>query len=433
MAHATDPPSGRLRTALARHRPLAAVLLIAVAARAVVAVGYAPALFFPDSWSYVGAAYGESHLGGIRPPGYALAMWGMDVVAGRSLALVTTVQHLAGLAAGLIVYALALRLGAGRALATVAAAIVLLDGYAIALEQHILAETLCTLAMVASVALLVTARSAPATALAGMLLAVAVLMRTPTVFMVPLWIAYGLHRHRPARAWLAPLLGLGVTLAAFMVVNHAQTGRLGLTNADGWFLYGRTAAIADCTRFTPPAGTEPLCEPPGHPERPPIHYVWSPDSPAQRLYGRVGAPGSDGPLRDFATATIRSRPLAFARLVGEDLLRYADPGAETPGGSDGAISLPERPRTQPGWLDSDARDRYVPGYEPPPTGGTGLARAYAGVIRFPRPLLVVLVAARFVLLAVALRRRTAQRLPEVLLLSGSGIALIAGATLTSAF
>src|SRR5829696_9584167 len=109
MSHATHSRSARLRAGLREHRAIAAVLAVAAVARAVVAGGYAPALFFPDSWSYVGAAYGESHLGGIRPPGYALAMWGMDVVAGRSLALVTTVQHLAGLAAGLIVYALALR------------------------------------------------------------------------------------------------------------------------------------------------------------------------------------------------------------------------------------------------------------------------------------------------------------------------------------
>jgi hypothetical protein len=360
-------------------------------------------------------------------------MWAMGLPTGDSLAVVTTVQHLAGLATGLIVYVLLLRLGAGRAIAAVAAGVILLDGYAIALEQHILAEPLCTLAMVASVALLVTARSAPALAFAGVLLAVAVLMRTPTVFIVPLWVAYLLVRHRPARAWAAPLLGLGAILAAFAAVNQAQTGRLGLTSADGWFLYGRTAALADCTRFTPPAGTEALCEPPGHPERPPIHYVWAPESPAQRLYGRVGAPGSDDRLRAFALATIRSRPAAFARLVGEDLLRYADPGAATPGGSDGAITLPAHPRTQPGWLDVEARDRYVPGYEPEVSPPAGVARAYAGAIRFPRPLLVVLVALPLALLIVAARGRGARRLPEVALLSGSGVALIAGATLTSAF
>ncbi len=258
-------------------------------------------------------------------------------------------------------------------------------------------------------------------------------MRTPTIFVVPLWLAYLVSRHRPARAWLAPALALAGTLAAFLAVNQAQTGRSGLTNADGWFLYGRTAALADCTRFTPPAGTEALCEPAGHPERPPIFYVWSPESPAQRLYGRVGAPGSDDDLRAFALATLRSRPLAFAQRVGEDLVRYADPSAETPGGSDGAITLPEEPRTMPGWLDMEARDRYVPGYEPEVAAPAGLARAYAGVVRFPRPLLVVLVALPVVALVLLRRRGRRGRPAEIALLSGSGVALIAGATLTSAF
>lgn len=421
--------------ALHRHWPILAVLALAVVARAVVAIAYAPALMFPDSWSYVGAAYGESHLGGIRPPGYGLVMFALDEVTGPSLGVVTALQHVAGLGVGVIVYALLLRLGTGRLIATVAAALVLLDGYTIALEQHILAESFTTAAMVASVALLVTTRGALPLAVAGILLAVAVLMRTPTIFLVPFWVAYLLYRHRPARAWLAPLLGLAATLAAFMVVNQAQTGRAGLTNADGWFLYGRTAALADCTRFTPPAGTEALCEPAGHAERPPIFYVWSPESPAQRLYGRVGAPGSDDDLRAFALATLRSRPLAFAQLVGEDLLRYADPSAETPGGSDGAITLPAEPRTMPGWLDVAARDRYVPGYEPAVAAPSGLARAYANVVRFPRPLLVVLVALPLVALVPALRRRRPgrSRLAEVALLSGGGVALIAGATLTSAF
>jgi len=88
----------------------------------------------------------------------------------------------------------------------------------------------------------------------------------------------------------------------------------------------------------------------------------------------------------------------------------------------------------PGWLDVAARDRYVRGYEPEVAAPSGLARAYATVIRFPRPLLVVLVALPLVALVPALRRRRpGSRLAEIALLSGGGVALIAGATLTSAF
>src|SRR4029078_6105761 len=73
-------------------------------------------------------------------------------------------------------------------------------------------------------------------------------------------------------------------------------------------------------------------------------------------------------------------------------------------------------------------------YEPSVAAPAGVARAYAHVVRFPRALLVVLLALPRIALVVALRRRRpGRRLAEIALLSGGGVALIAGATLTSAF
>ena len=226
MTDGTDHPRGRLRAALDAHWPILAVLAVAVLARAAVAIAYAPALMFPDSWSYVGTAYGDSHLGGIRPPGYGLTMFALEKVTGPSLGVVTALQHVAGLGIGVIVYALLLGLArppdrhrrrrgrAARRLRDRARAAHpgrdvhdRRDGR----ERRPAAHD----------PLRRPARRR------RLLLAVAVLMRTPTIFLVPFWVAYLLHRHRPARAWVAPLLGLGVTLAAFMVVNQAQTGRSG--------------------------------------------------------------------------------------------------------------------------------------------------------------------------------------------------------------
>ena len=56
---------------------------------------------------------------------------------------------------GVLVYALILRLRLPRWLATAGAAVVVLDAYAIALEQQILAEAFFTLALVASFYLVV--------------------------------------------------------------------------------------------------------------------------------------------------------------------------------------------------------------------------------------------------------------------------------------
>jgi hypothetical protein len=410
-----------------------AVVVLAVVVRVVVAIAYRPALFFTDSWGYVRAAYGPSHLGGLRPPGYPLILWALDGTIGRSLAVTTTVQHLAGIVVGVLVYVLLIRLDVARPLAAVAAAIVLLDSYAITLEQTILAEAFCTTALVGSVALLVLSRSAPALVLSGLLLVGAVVIRTNCVFAVPVWVIYALYHHRSARARLAALASLLGALAAFMAVNGAKTGHYGLTSADGWFLYGRTAAIADCSKFTPPRGTERLCEPPGHPEHSPIYYVWTPQSPAWHLYGSMGAPGSARPLRQFALATIRARPFAYTKLVGADLLRYAEPGAATPGGSDAAVTLPAEPRPPQGPTDTETRDQYFPDYHPSVSAPAGLARTYANVFHFPRPLLIALAGIPLVLLGFRLRGRPTNHLPETLLLSGSGIALVIGATATSAF
>jgi hypothetical protein len=419
-------PIDRLRDVIDRHRAIVAVVCLAVAVRVVVAVSYRPALFFTDSWGYVRAAYGPSHLGGLRPPGYPLILWVLDGTVGRALVVTTTLQHLAGLVVGVLVYVLLIRLGVARWPAALAAAVVLLDSYAITLEQTILAEAFCTAALVGSVALLVLSRRAPLLVISGLLLAGAVIIRTNAVFAVPVWLVYALYRHRSPRARIATVVSLVGALVAFTAVNGAKTGHFGLTSADGWFLYGRTAAIADCSRFTPPPGTQRLCEPPGHPEHSPIYYVWTPQSPAWHVYGGMGAPGSAAPLRAFATAAIRARPFAYAGLVGADLLRYVEPGASTPGGSDSAITLPAAPGAV---FDPATRDQYFPDYRPAASAPAGLARAYADVFHFPRPLLVVLVAAPLVLLAL----RRGAHLAEVLLLSGSGIALVVGATATSAF
>ena len=101
----------------------------------------------------------------------------------------------------------------------------------------------------------------------------------------------------------------------FSTLDRASTGHSGWTHADGWFLYGRVASIADCSRFTPPAGTQRLCQPPGALDKPPIYYVWGPRSPAGRMFNGPYSTGSSQVLHRFAVATIEGRPGAYAALV----------------------------------------------------------------------------------------------------------------------
>ena len=77
-------------------------------------------------------------------------------------------------------------------LSTVVAAIVLLDSYAIALEQHVLAEAFFTLALVAAVFLVLAQREPSTFAIGagGLLLGASATMRTAALFAVPVWLLY---------------------------------------------------------------------------------------------------------------------------------------------------------------------------------------------------------------------------------------------------
>ena len=104
-----------LATAAARvvagHRLFAVLLVAAAAVRVLVQIAYRPALFFyGDSFAYLENA-AKLQPEPIRPTGYPALLRAVLVV--HDLAAVPAVQHLLGLATGVLVYALVRRLGAG--------------------------------------------------------------------------------------------------------------------------------------------------------------------------------------------------------------------------------------------------------------------------------------------------------------------------------
>src|SRR3954462_9598207 len=103
------------RHKLARHWPLALVLALAAALRIAAAIAYRPAIFFGDSWAYLDLAYRGDPVGFApdRPSGYPLLIELLSL-AGRSLAVITTAQHVAALAVGVLVYLLSTRIGLPR-------------------------------------------------------------------------------------------------------------------------------------------------------------------------------------------------------------------------------------------------------------------------------------------------------------------------------
>jgi hypothetical protein len=433
-----------MRSLLRAHWPLLVVLAIAAAVRVAVAIAYRPAIFFGDSWAYLDLAYGGDPVGFApdRPSGYPLAI---DLLSlfGRSLAAITTVQHLAGLATGVLVYALLMRLGVPRWLSTAGAAVVLLDAYAIALEQQILAEAFFTLAVAAALFLVVGRdRGTIALAASGALLAAAATMRTAALFAVPVWALYVVWAHRRPRLVVPAALGLMVPLLAYASWHAADTGRFGLTQADGWFLYGRVGEIADCGKAEIPSAARPLCDRSARDRREGAAYhIWNADGPARRTFGGMSADPdeqarSNAALRGFARAIIRDRPGRYAELVFDDFLRYFTPGARARGNSDLAVALPQFGRIVR--RNEIARDRWFPGFVPHVHPPARRVRDYHERVHTPRPLMGALAIAALLELALAaaafaLRRRPPPRRREVFLMAGAGLAMLLGTAATSEF
>jgi hypothetical protein len=433
-----------MRSLLRAHWPLLVVLAVASAVRVAVAIAYQPAIFFGDSWAYLDLAFAGDPVGFApdRPSGYPLAIDLLSVF-GRSLAAITTAQHLAGLVTGVLVYALLRRLALPRWLATAGAAVVLLDAYAIALEQQILAEAFFTLALAASCFCVVGRdRGMVALAASGGLLAVAVTMRTAALFAVPVWLLYVVWAHRRPRLLLPAALGLALPLLAYASWQAADTGRFGLTQADGWFLYGRVGEIADCGDAKIPAAARPLCDrTPRDRREGAAYHIWNADGPARRAFGGMSSDPdtqarSNDALGGFARAIIRDRPGEYANLVWDDFLRYFTPGARARGNSDLAVALPQFGRLVR--RNEIARDRWFPDFVPHVRPPAKRVRDYHERVHVPRPLMAALAIAALLELALAavalaLRRGLPARRREVFLLAGAGLAMLLGTAATSEF
>ena len=134
----------------------------------------------------------------------------------------------------------------------------------------------------------------------------------------------GRWRVRLGRAILAIGTAIAV-LAVYMGAHAIKEGDLAITRMGGWALYARTAQFADCSKFTPPSGTDRLCEGiPSEQRNGPEFYGWEASSPARKLFGEP--PRGDAQLGDFGRTAIVSQPFAFGETVFNDIVRYVAPG-----------------------------------------------------------------------------------------------------------
>jgi hypothetical protein len=422
-----------LGDALRRHWLLVTALVLALALRVVVALAYPPALFFGgDSSQYLKLALTGDPVGVAfeRPSGYPLLIHAVFWL-GRSLTLLIALQHLAGLVTGVLTYALARRLGLKTWLAAALAALVLFDAYALALEQHVLAEAFFTPLLVGSLLLAVGPGSAAGLAASGLLLGIAVTVRTEALFALPVWLIAVVWARPGWRPALAAVVACALPLGAYAVWHHAETGRYGLTEARGWFLYARIGEIGDCAGVDVPAAGRALCRRvPGDDREGASYHLWAADGTAHRAFGSLtGSLARERHLNDVmwdhAVAIIRDRPWRYTGMVAADVARYFEPGVASRSISDTAISFPES--GQATGLDPRIQRRWFQGTVTEVRGVSSFVRSYAGWVHTPRWLMGLLVLSGIAGIVTGPRRR------ELFLLVGVPMALLIGATATSDF
>jgi hypothetical protein len=428
-------------------RMLLAVLVAGAGLRLALLLSYSPAnLAYPDVWGYVKAADGPLFMDNwIRPAGYPAVLVALHAISG-SLTFTIVVQHALGLLTAALAYFTVLRLGAPRLVALVPAIVLAIGLDHLYFEHTLLSETVFTLTLFA--ALYATARGLepgadgprlPWLAAAGLLLGLAVTVRTAALFVVPVFLLAALlalprpwARRLGAAAAVAG--GAAVVCLAYAAVQSSQNGFFGLAEGGGWATYARVAPFADCRTFTPPAGTAGLCESSDTRTRPgPDFYAWDPASPARRLFG--GPPANAAQVGAFGRAVIEAQPKAYASAVLTDLWRYVDAGAgrdrpQDGGGPDDVAIVPE-----PGRYAEEARaNREVAGayYGPVRTRVRGAARTLTdaqSVLRVHGAMVLAALLLALVALPLADRRRRI----ALLLLGGTAVLPVVVATATTLY
>ena len=115
----------------------------------------------------------------------------------------------------------------------------------------------------------------------------------------------------------------------YALIQGSQTGVTQLTVSWGRLVYARSAQFADCSDFTPPAGTRRLCErsPTGSRGSVNQYLTGAPDearttpgdrsiSPAWRVFGPPPAGNSE--LADFGRTAILHQPFDYVAAVARD-------------------------------------------------------------------------------------------------------------------
>ncbi|TDD81999.1 hypothetical protein E1293_17435 [Actinomadura darangshiensis] len=316
----------RVRSVLP-HLPFSGVLAVAVWIRVVAVLGYPAPLWFGDSPGYLEAAV-RLRPDETRPSGYPILLWLIKPF--HSFTVMVSVQHVIGILTGVLVYVLVWR--AGRVLrpwiAGVVAALltvpVLIPVHQVALEHMLMSDSLFAFLLLAAVAAVLWRRRTTwwLAALAGVFAAAAALTRTAGLPLIALILVAMLIRKAGWRACAATAVAFVLPVVGYMFWFHAEYGEYKFAKADQVFLYGRTAAFADCRVIKPRPELAVMCPRQSDPRiSKSFSVMWTPDSPFRDIPGWVYGDQGNRLAGEFAWAAIKAQPVDYGQVVVEDTLK----------------------------------------------------------------------------------------------------------------
>lgn len=323
-------------------RALVVLLVLGVVLRILIEVAWQPAfLGWPDGQVYLQSAIGNPFDFALRPGGYPLFVAGLNLIH-PSINLIVLVNHLMGLGTAVLLYLSVVRAGAPRVVGLVPLGVLALGGDGIFLEQAPLSEPLFIFLI--AVGLYAAVRTIGGgrwwwALLAGLAISASATVREVGLALLPvfgLWLLLAAGEGWRRRGWRRKLLcvavgavAAGAVIGVYNVAEYQTMGKTGLARNGAWHLYGRVAPFADCSKFTPPPGTQVLCETSKRSRRPYVDayiYSWW-FSPAVRSYGWFpkSSPRVTAALDAWTWQVLTHQPLDYVREVGAGLLRYVLP------------------------------------------------------------------------------------------------------------
>jgi hypothetical protein len=345
------------------HWPFAVVVLSAAAVRAIVVLGYPPAMFFNDSYNYMtDAVTGVPDV--VRANGYPFLL--RLLLPLHSLSLITGVQAVLGLAMGVGVYAVLRRRGLPWWGATIPALPVLFDAWELQLEHMIAADTLFTALVTVAIALLCWWDRPPlwAAALAGLLAGCSATVRLVGEPILAILVIGMVARRIGWRPIVATIAAGALPIVGYMAWFSSHYGSFALDQSSGTFLYSRVSSFAVCSRMRPPATLRPLCDPrPARLREGSQEYLWANDTPLGELTGPNNihrfTPHIEYLTQRFAERAILSQPLDYVAVVADDTARTFGwtRFRSDLAGSGAKFRFGPTAQPVPGWAVSDATDR----------------------------------------------------------------------------